>query len=144
MAWEKRGTEGSLLTWYDNMEVEAYVYTAGPVGEAFIKGLNDKKILGSKCPKCGRVYVPARMYCEYCFVKTEDTLVEVKGKAYIYTYTTVYKDHYGNTLQTPLHIGLIKFEGVTGGLLAYIDGEPEIGKEVEIVSYGIPLKVKVK
>ncbi|MBP1358034.1 MAG: Zn-ribbon domain-containing OB-fold protein [Sulfolobus sp.] len=144
MAWEKKGTEGSLLSWYDNMEVESYVYTAGPVGEAFIKGLNEKKILGSKCPKCGRIYVPARLYCEYCFVKTEDTLVEVKGKAYIDSYTIVYQDHYGNPLQTPLTIGIIRFEGATGGLLAYIEGTPEIGKEVEIVSYGIPLKVRVK
>ncbi|MEM4372343.1 MAG: zinc ribbon domain-containing protein, partial [Metallosphaera sp.] len=67
MSWDKRGRENELVTWKDVMEVERYVYTAGPDGEKFLRGLREGKILGRKCPRCGRIYVPPRMYCEDCF-----------------------------------------------------------------------------
>ena len=143
MSWEKIGKEDNLLTWKDKMGAEEYVYTTGVAGEEFFNGLKQKKIIGSRCPKCGKVYVPARLYCEDCFVKTN--FIEVNEKAYIDSYTIIYKDDEGNKLEKPQIIALIRFGNTKGGLLAYVvEGEVEIGKEVEILEYKIPLIVRVK
>jgi len=142
MSWDKVGRDDKLLSWKDNMEVEEYVYTVGYAGEEFFKGLKEGKIIGSKCPKCGRIYVPATLYCEECFMKTEFT--EVKGRAYLDSYTIVYKDFEGNTLPNPQVIGFVRFEGTIGGLLAIVEGEPKPNGEVEIISFEIPLRVRNK
>ncbi|ARM74722.1 Zn-ribbon domain-containing OB-fold protein [Acidianus manzaensis] len=142
MSWDKVGKDDYLLNWKDVMETEEYDYTAGVAGEEFLKGLSEGKIIGGKCPKCGKVYVPARLYCEDCFVQTE--FIEVKEKPYLDTYTIVYKDDQGNKLEKPQVIGLVRFENVNGGLLALVEGNIKIGSEVEILQYGIPLVVRLK
>ncbi|AEB95903.1 MAG: Zn-ribbon domain-containing OB-fold protein [Metallosphaera sp.] len=123
------------------MEVEKYVYTLGMDGEEFLLGLKKGKILGRKCPKCGRVYVPPRMYCEDCF-RQNDSYVEV-SEPYLDSFTVIYYDDEGNKLESPLVIGLVRFRNAKGGLLAIVDGVPDIGKNVEILEYDIPLRVKV-
>lgn len=143
MSWDKIGIDEKLLSWKDVMEVEEYEYTAGVAGEEFLKKLSEGKILGAKCPKCGKVYVPARLYCEDCFVKTEFTeLKEIKP--YLDTYTIIYADNQGNKLEKPQVIGLVRFKGTVGGILAFVEGEPRIGSEVEILQYTIPLTVRLK
>jgi uncharacterized OB-fold protein len=132
---------GKILGIKDSMEVQEYVYTLGKNGEEFYKALKDKKILGGKCEKCGKISVPPRMFCD-CFGL--EKLVEINGKAFIDTYTIIYYDNEGKRLENPIKLALVKFEGVEGGILAYVDGEPEIGKEVEILEYNIPLRVKIK
>ncbi|AWR96266.1 DNA-binding protein [Acidianus sulfidivorans JP7] len=154
MSWDKIGNDQYLLDWKDVMETEEYDYTAGVAGEEFLKGLSEKKIIGAKCPKCNTIYVPARLYCENCFEKTE--FVEVKTKPYLDTYTIIYKDNQGNKLEKPQIIGLVRFENTKGGLLAVIEGEEKeeerklsipslnLGSEVEILRYEIPLVVRLK
>lgn len=144
MSWEKVGKEDKLLTWNDIMQAEEYVYTVGLAGEEFFNGLKQRKIIGSRCPKCGKVYLPPRLYCEDCFVKNE--YLELNdAKPYIDSYTIVYKDTEGERLKIPQTIALIRFQKVSGGLLAFVsEGDVEIGKEVEILEYKIPLVVRVK
>ncbi|MCI2415768.1 MAG: Zn-ribbon domain-containing OB-fold protein [Candidatus Aramenus sp.] len=126
-----------------NYKPEAvYSYTAGQALSKFLLGLKDGKILGRKCPKCGRVYVPPRMYCEKCFVENVD-YVEV-ANPYLDAFTVVYYDNEGRKLDKPVTLGLVRFEETVGGLLAYVEGEPRLGGRVEIVAYDIPLRVRVK
>lgn len=138
MAWDKSANSIQVK---DNMEVFGYVYTAGKNGEEFLKALKDKKILGGRCEKCGKVSVPPKMFCD-CFGLQK--LEEIKGKPIIDSFTVIYYDNDGKKLETPITLGFISFEGVEGGILAYVEGVPEIGKEVEILEYNIPLRVKVK
>ncbi len=142
MSWDKVGKETELLTWKDVMEVSSYVYTVGVDGENFVKGLKQGKVLGRKCPKCGRVYVPPRKYCEKCFVENGD-YVEV-ANPYLDSFTVVYYDSEGRKLDKPVTLGLVRFEGTVGGLLAYVEGEPRLGGRVEIIAYDMPLRVRVK
>ncbi|WP_338602231.1 Zn-ribbon domain-containing OB-fold protein [Sulfolobus tengchongensis] len=143
MAWEKSGKEGSLLKWFDVMEAEKYEYTVGPAGEQFFNGLKQGKIIGSKCDKCGRIYVPARLYCEHCFIKIE-TYVEVnKDEAYIDSFTIIYKDDNGNRLTQPISIALVRFPNTEGGILCYVDGNVRAGVKVKFISFQWPLRVKV-
>ncbi|QGA54146.1 DNA-binding protein [Sulfolobus sp. E5-1-F] len=143
MSWEKSGKEGSLLRWYDIMEAEKYEYTVGPAGEQFFNGLKQSKIVGSKCSKCGRIYVPARSYCEHCFVKIENYVEINKDEAYVDSYTIIYNDDEGNKLAQPVYIVLIRFPNVEGGLLCYAEGNVKVGAKAKIMNFQWPLRVKV-
>jgi uncharacterized OB-fold protein len=41
-----------------------------PTLERFVDALIDGRIVGHKCPQCGRVYVPGKGYCPLCVVET--------------------------------------------------------------------------
>jgi len=143
MSLEKVGKESELLTWKDSIELEKYVYTAGVMGDIFLKKLKEKKIIGSKCEKCGNIYIPPRLYCENCYIKTNIVEIE-QNKAYIDSFTVIYRDKYGNKLENPIKLGLVRFKGCIGGLLVVVEGEANMGDDVEIVSYELPLKVRKK
>ena len=40
-----------------------YEYTPGAATTRFLTGIGQKKILGERCPVCGKVYVPPRGSC---------------------------------------------------------------------------------
>ena len=47
-------------------------FATGPVIGRFLKGLKDKKILGIKCPACGRIQTPPREICAICRTRNVD------------------------------------------------------------------------
>lgn len=50
-----------------------YNYNAGYYVSQYLRELKEKRrILGVKCPKCQKVYVPPRVVCSQCFVKTKE------------------------------------------------------------------------
>ena len=57
---------------FGEWNVGAYRWKA-PEGylDDFIKALGEKKILGTLCSGCGRIYVPPREFCSRCFRKIE-------------------------------------------------------------------------
>jgi len=120
--------------WIGDMEAD-YVYTLGVAGERFFKELKEKgRIMGAKCPRCGIVFVPPRMYCEKCFAKLEEW-VDVGKKGVIHTFTIATIDVEGSKLEKPAIYALIKFERAHGGLLHKI-GETDtvfIGMKVQAV-----------
>lgn len=120
--------------WLGNMEAH-YIYTLGVAGERFFKELKENgRIMGAKCPRCGIVYVPPRMYCEKCFAKLEEW-VDVGKKGVIHTFTIATLDIDGKKLEKPEIYALIKFEGAHGGIIHKI-GETDtvfIGMKVEAV-----------
>ncbi|MGB9714625.1 MAG: Zn-ribbon domain-containing OB-fold protein, partial [Candidatus Bathyarchaeales archaeon] len=118
--------------WIGHMEAD-YLYTLGIVGERFFKEIKENgRIMGAKCPKCGLIFVPPRLYCEKCFAKFEEW-VDVGKKGEVYTYTIVTVDIEGKKLEKPEIYALIRFEGTQGGLIHKI-GETNkayIGMKVE-------------
>src|ERR1700679_265066 len=49
-----------------------YQYFAGETASRFFKALlHEGRIYGTRCPSCKRVLVPARSFCDACFVDTE-------------------------------------------------------------------------
>ena len=41
-----------------------FLVSTGATGTKFLKEIRDnKKIMGIKCPSCGKVYVPPRLHC---------------------------------------------------------------------------------
>ena len=88
-----------------------YSYSAGSVRSKFLLCLRDQeKILGTRCPSCGKVYVPARSTCFECFENIEEW-VEVSHEGLLETYTIVYKSEPVHTVDTPIAFGIVKLDG---------------------------------
>jgi len=115
-----------------------YQYFAGVVGSKFLIALRDKKqILGIKCKKCDRVFVPPRKTCERCFEDISENWVELSGEGEVANYTIVnYSD--GHLPKKPPYIlALIKLDGADTPMPHIVEGvEPdkvEIGMKVKPV-----------
>ena len=68
-----------------------FSYVAGRSLSYFYQKLHDeRKIIGSKCPKCGSVLVPPVDFCRECFVETYGNWVEVADKGVVYLYTVIH------------------------------------------------------
>ncbi len=117
------------------MEIKAYHYTPGPLGLRWLEGIKKGIIMAAKCKKCGNIFIPPKIYCPKCFSEVED-LVELREKPYLASYTIIYRDFNGERLSTPVIVGLVRFKGVDGGLIHYIEGPVEklaIGASLEPV-----------
>lgn len=129
MSLDKISDQREIRHWPGHMETD-YVYTHGIAGERFFKEIKEKaRIMGTRCKRCGVVYVPARMYCERCFEKLEEW-VDVGKRGKVHAYTVAYIDMDGCKLKAPVVYAMIKMDGADGGLVHKL-GEVNI-KELEI------------
>lgn len=122
--------------WKSNIPITSR-YTAGIAGERFFRAIKDLgQFLGTRCPSCDLVYVPAAMFCERCFAEL-DEWVEVPNRGEVFTYTLLYRDLDDRPLDTPVALAYVKLDGSTGGLVHYLGeveaGDLYIGLEVEAV-----------
>jgi len=114
-----------------------YKWSAGLAGSRFFEELCDnKRIMGTKCSKCGRVMIPPRIFCEECFVDT-DEWVEVSSRGKLVTFGDCYLSTDGKKLDKPWMLGIIRLDGADGGLVHYIgEAKPDelkIGMRMEAV-----------
>jgi len=113
------------------METEKYIYTPGIAGLKVAEALIEGRILGVRCGD--KLYIPAKTYCPD---HAEGKLEEVKGPWVVKSYTIVYEDMYGSRLDKPKVIALIGVENAHGGLIHYVEVEPDtiaVGLKVEPV-----------
>ena len=114
-------------SWPGHMEAD-YIYTAGVAGDRFFCELRTTgRLYASVCPKCGRRYLPPRLFCELCFVEARDW-VEVPRDGRVEAASVVRVDAHGEPLSEPQVWGLIRFEGITGGLIHRVDVAPAQAK----------------
>jgi len=93
-----------------------YTRYAGKTGSRFLIELRDnKRIMGTKCSVCGRVYVPARSFCYVCF-KPIEQWVEVSNEGTLTAYTMVYQGEPPYPVKTPFAYGIIKLDGADTGM----------------------------
>ena len=104
--------------------------------EKYVAGLKEKKIIGTKCPKCGRVFTPPSPRCGRCFIEL-DEWTEVKDTGTLVSYTITYSTITGQALQKPNVTGMIRFDGADSWTLG-----PVRGVEPEDVKPGMKVKVK--
>lgn len=95
-----------------------YSWSVGETGSRFFTELRDhKKIWGTKCPDCGRVFLPPRNNCGHCMVKIKEW-VELEPKGTLITYTVVrYESPVLPKTGGPVMYGLIKLDGADTSLL---------------------------
>jgi len=124
------------IAWPGDMPVTSR-YTAGIAGEKFFRTIKKEgRFLGTRCPACDLVYVPATMFCERCFAEL-DEWVQVASRGTVFTYTVLYRDLDEKPLDPPAILAYVKLDGSDGGLVHYVsEVEPEalfIGMAVEAV-----------
>ena len=65
-----------------------YQYSAGRATSRFLRGIGQGRILGQRCPSCGKVYVPPRGSCPRCAVPTDEE-VELSDRGTVTTFAIV-------------------------------------------------------
>lgn len=90
--------------------------TGHAVGTFLTAFRDDKKILGLKCPQCGRVVVPAQDYCEHCAADMSEW-VEVGQEGTIVTWTVVRRDHVLYPHPAPFAYAMVRPDGADTCLL---------------------------
>lgn len=83
-----------------------YKWPAGNVGSAFLEALADRRLLGSRCPRCATVYAPPRSICLQCHVAI-DELSEVGP--------------HGTVVASAAGFGLIRLDGARTALVHRTD-----------------------
>ncbi|RJP31499.1 MAG: Zn-ribbon domain-containing OB-fold protein [Actinobacteria bacterium] len=101
-----------------------YNYRVGTYLQRYIDALKDKKILGAKCPQCGKVVVPPRKYCGACN-KVREEYVELSQEGTLENYTvghiTLEKGQV-NQAESPYIVGMIKLGGADNLLVGKVAG----------------------
>jgi 3-hydroxybutyryl-CoA dehydratase len=113
-----------------------YKYFAGRTGSKFIIGLRDqKKILGTRCKKCNKVYVPPRLTCEKHVTEKCDEWVELPGTGTVANFTVVRYAEPHQPVKPPYIVALIKLDGADCALAHIVKGaapsEMRVGMKVK-------------
>ena len=113
-----------------------YHYNAGDCRARFLHALKDKKILGSKCSKTGKVFVPPLVSAPDTFAPC-DELVEVSDRGVITTFCIVNIPVIGRDLQLPYVAASVALDGAALSIFSAIQeckpDEVRMGMRVEAV-----------
>jgi len=112
---ERINSVAKLRSWQDQIPFH-YEYTAGVAGEKFLRGLMKGKILASHCSRCGKSYVPPKLYCVECYIRINH-LKQVGPEGVVLALAESNVGFEGNRLAEPKTFILVGFKGVTGGLI---------------------------
>jgi uncharacterized OB-fold protein len=104
--------------------------------QKYLAGLKEKKILGIKCPDCGRIYTPPTPRCGRCMTEPHEW-VEVEDKGTLVAYTIGYSSIRGDALKEPSVTGMIKFDGADSWTMGAL-------KDIKPEDVKTGMKVKVK
>ena len=113
-----------------------YAFTAGQAQSRFLKGLTEGKFLGQRCPKCNKVYVPARGSCPTDGVATTDEVV-LGNTGTVTTYCVVNVPFQGQSIELPYICALILLDGANLAFMGLLQEIPpdqvRMGLRVEAV-----------
>lgn len=100
-----------------------YTFTASRAVTEFLHGVADKRLLGSKCPQCGKVYVPIRNVCPTDAVDMPER-VEVPHTGVVTTFCVVNVQFYGQAIEVPYVCATVVLDGADMGLFGMVSGVP--------------------
>nr|MDO8076114.1 Zn-ribbon domain-containing OB-fold protein [Candidatus Freyarchaeota archaeon] len=114
-----------------------YRHVAGEYVSRFLTEIaQNRRIMGVKCSKCGKVYVPPKMVCFECFEKM-DEWVEVGKQGTVKGFTVVGYSTPVMPRKPPYAYGIIELDGANTGFVHIIEvddpGKLRIGMRVEAV-----------
>jgi len=103
-----------------------YSWWAGDTASKFLLAIRDeRKILGTRCEPCNRVFVPPRKTCPTCFTENKEW-VEVSDVGILEAFTVARRQLAALPGKVPVCFGLIKLEGADTALLHYLgEVDPE-------------------
>lgn len=106
-----------------------YRYTMGGQSKFFIELMNNKKLLGTKCTKCGKIWMPPRIDCSECYEPAE--WIEMRQTGTIDVSTIVWYTTSAFIKAIPYGIGFIRLDGADTAMLQGIFSESLIPSKVK-------------
>ncbi len=110
-------------------------YSYGGQSRFFREILENKRIMGTRCSNCNKVFCPPRTHCPECYEQTE--WIELKGTGKILSYTTVYFATSSSIKQVPYIVAYIKLDGTDTAILSNIEmkdvKKAKVGMEVRVM-----------
>ena len=87
-----------------------YEHTASPAESSFLLGLAEGKLLGQRCPACGKVYVPPRGACPTDGVPTAGE-IELPDQGIVTTFCVVNVPYPGQRVTPPYVAAAVLLDG---------------------------------
>lgn len=115
-----------------------YTDRLSPPTVRFAEGLLAGKVIGQKCPVCGRVYLPGKGYCPIDVVKMdESTEVEVAHEGTVTGFTVITPvRYYGQTKTEPFVYASVLLDGAS----SVLGGQEITGIAIDKVRIGLRVK----
>ncbi|TDA70205.1 MAG: Zn-ribbon domain-containing OB-fold protein [Clostridia bacterium] len=110
--------------------------------DAFVGWLQEKKLMGARCGKCGQVYLPPRPYCPSCR-SSEMEWHELSGRGEVAAFTAVhvaptFMEKQGFGRGKPYATAVVRLQegpGISARLVGVDAARPEeikVGTQVEV------------
>lgn len=91
-----------------------YAWDTGPAIGRYLEELKNGRLVGRRCRKCDRTFIPPRSFCELCF-RPADEWVPLEDRGVINTFSICYITWDMKRLQTPQIPAVIEIEGASKG-----------------------------
>jgi uncharacterized OB-fold protein len=118
-----------------------YVVTAGRLQQEFLGAVMNRQLIGRRCPRCEKVYVPPRGSCPTCAVPCEQA-VTVGPNGTVTTFSIVRFPFEGQVLEPPYACAHVLLDGADVPLLHLVGGcdveTVRMGMRVETVWTEVP------
>lgn len=88
-----------------------YTYTANPVTEVFLRGTQERRLLGRRCSECAKVYLPPRGVCSMCGAAFTDEIVEIPDTGTVATFAVVNVNFASREVDLPYAVVEVLFDG---------------------------------
>ncbi len=113
-----------------------YRYTPGEATSRFLRAVAQGKLIGQRCPECGKVYIPPRGSCPTDGVPTREQ-VELPDRGVVTTFCIVNVPFAGHDIEMPYVAASILLDGADIAFQHLIQevpaGQVRIGMRVEAV-----------
>ena len=103
---------------YYKMEAE-FNWSYGKISRFFRELIDNKRIMGTKCPECGTVFCPPTSDCPKCWVPAEWVGVGQQGT--VLHFSVIHLPNLWMKRKVPYTIGLIKLDGADTGLMHFVN-----------------------
>lgn len=98
-----------------------YMHSASPEESTYLRGLAEGKMIGQRCPACGKVYIPPRGACPTDGVPTTEE-VELPDTGIVTTFCIVNVPFLGQRLKPPYVAAYILLDGADIAFLHLVLG----------------------
>ena len=112
-----------------------YHYVAGDVRARYLHALKEKKILGARCSKTGKVFVPPLVASPESFAPCEE-LVEIADRGVVTTFCVVCIPVIGREIELPYVAASVALDGADTAMAHVVKdgvGQLRVGTRVEAV-----------
>jgi len=113
-----------------------YQHTASAAESVYLRGLAEGRLIGQRCPACGKVYIPSRGVCPADGVPA-DSEVELPGTGTVTTFSIVNVGYPGQRVTPPYVAAAVLLDGADIAfqhlILGCDPGEVHLGMRVRAV-----------